>query len=145
MKFNFFFSIPFWIAFCAIALFMRLLDRKPTLRRPLLLVASILMVLSIPGFTPQSLGSLLLLCAFSYSTCYVLTRRSLITDGRARKLVSTVGIFGVLGFLSFYKYGFIQSLVLGNPSPGGNQDSNVVFMIGVSYFSFKMIHAIVES
>ena len=145
MKFNFFFSIPFWISFCVIVIFTRFLDRRPTLRRYLLLVSSILMILSIPGFTLPNLACLLIMSAFSYSVGYVLNHSSYLISTKQRRLTSIFGIVGVLGFLAFFKYRFIQSLFLRNSSPDGNPASRIVFMIGVSYFSFKMIHFVVES
>lgn len=145
MKFNFFSSLPFWLSFCAIVFFTRFLDRKPTLRRYLLLVSSILMILSIPGFTLLNLACLFILSAFSYSIGYALNHTSYLISPKPRRLTAIFGIVGVLAFLAFYKYRFIQSLFIGNPSPVGNPASRIVFMIGVSYFSFKMIHFIVES
>jgi len=145
MKFNFFSTVPFWIAFCVIVILTRFLDRRPPLRRSLLLGSSILMILSIPGFTPLNLACLLIMCAFSYSIGYVLNHHSDLIHANMRRLTSIFGVVGVLGFLAFYKYRFIQALFLGNSSPDGNPAPRIVFMIGVSYFSFKMIHFIVES
>ncbi len=145
MKFNFFSSLPFWITFCAIVIFTRFLDKKPTLRRYLLLVSSILMILCIPGFTLLNLACLLILSASSYSVGYILNHNSYIIGATPRRLTAIFGIGGVLGFLAFYKYRFIQSLFIGDSSPAGSPASRIVLMIGVSYFSFKMIHFMVES
>jgi alginate O-acetyltransferase complex protein AlgI len=82
---------------------------------------------------------------FSYLIGYFLNRDSGLSSPHLRKLVSTAGIMGVLGFLAFYKYGFIQALFLGSSSTERNPGSRIVFMIGVSYFSFRMIHFVVES
>jgi alginate O-acetyltransferase complex protein AlgI len=103
------------------------------------------MILSIPGFTPLNLACLLILSASSYSVGYVLNHTSYLTSPKPRRLTAIFGIVGVLAFLAFYKYRFMQSLFIGNSSPDGNPASRIVFMVGVSYFSFKMIHFIVES
>jgi alginate O-acetyltransferase complex protein AlgI len=103
------------------------------------------MILSIPGFTPLNLACLLIMCAFSYSVGYVLDRRSSVMSAPLRRLTAIFGIIAVLGFLAFYKYRFVQSLLLGNSSTDGNPAPRIVFMIGVSYFSFKMMHFIIES
>jgi len=145
MKFNFFSSIPFWISLCAIIIVVRFFDKKTSIRRYLLLVSSILMILSIPGFAPLNLVCLLILSAFSYQVGHILNRNMGVASTNRRKLVSIAGIMGVLGFLAFYKYRFIQALVLGTSSPEANAGSRIVFMIGVSYFSFRMIHFIIES
>jgi alginate O-acetyltransferase complex protein AlgI len=145
MKFNFFSSLPFWGAFCLIVVLTRPLGSRPPLRRLLLLIASLLMILSIPGFTPLNLVSLLALGLFSYAFCRILSDGALVTGTRTRRWLSIAGITGVLAFLAFYKYGFIQSLILGQAVPGQARGARIAFMIGVSYFSFKMIHAIVES
>ena len=145
MKFNFFSSIPFWISFCGIVIVVRLFDKKTSLRRYLLLVSSVLMILCIPSFTMLNLAYLLILIVFSYLAGHVLNRKPDVLSANRRKWVSIAGIMGVLGFLAFYKYGFIQTLLLGASSPERTPGSRVVFMIGVSYFSFRMIHFLVES
>jgi alginate O-acetyltransferase complex protein AlgI len=145
MKFNFFSSIPFWISFCGIVIVVRLFDKKTSLRRYLLLVSSVLMILCIPSFTMLNLAYLLILIVFSYLAGHVLNRKPDVLSANRRKWVSIAGVMGVLGFLAFYKYGFIQTLLLGASSPERTPGSRVVFMIGVSYFSFKMIHFVVES
>jgi len=145
MKFNFFSSIPFWISLCGIVIVVRLFDKKASVRRYLLLISSVLMILAIPSFTPLNLVYLLILSMFSYLIGYFLNRDSGLSSPHLRKLVSTAGIMGVLGFLAFYKYGFIQALFLGSSSTERNPGSRIVFMIGVSYFSFRMIHFVVES
>ena len=73
MKFNFFSSLAFWGAFCVIVVLTRPLERRPPLRNLLLLIASLLMILSIPGFTPLNLVSLLALGLFSYAFCRTLS------------------------------------------------------------------------
>jgi alginate O-acetyltransferase complex protein AlgI len=144
MKFNFYTTIPFWISFCVIVISVRFLDRVPSLRRYLLLVFSVFMILSIPGFTAVNLAYLFILSGFSYSIGYFLSTNNSLSAA-ARKTASILGIVGVMGFLAFYKYQFLQNLILGNAPPDESPASRVVFMIGVSYFSFKMVHFIVES
>lgn len=145
MKLNFFSSVAFWGALCIIIVLARFLDKKPGLRRSFLLAASILMILSIPGFMPLNLAFLLCLTAFSYSAGYALNPGPYPLNAKLRRLVSIIGISGVLGFLAFYKYGFVQALFIGGSPPRGNPAHRTVFMIGVSYFSFRMIHFIIES
>lgn len=145
MKFNFFSSIPFWIALCGIIIVIRFFDRKAAVRRYLLLVSSVVMILCIPSFAPRNLAHLLILSAFSYLVGQALNRDADGTHVIRRKIVSIAGILGVLGFLAYYKYRFIQALFFGGSSPDKDPSSRIVFMIGVSYFSFKMIHFIIES
>ncbi|MBP1659064.1 MAG: Membrane bound O-acyl transferase [Candidatus Aminicenantes bacterium] len=145
MKFDFYSSLAFWGALCVIVVLVRLLGKRPVLRRPFLVVSSALMILAIPGFSLKNFGALFVLTVFSFSVCRVLAGRRPTTGIKLKRAVSTLGILGVLGFLAFYKYGFIQALFFGAPPPGGRPGSRAIFMIGVSYFSFKMIHAIVEA
>jgi alginate O-acetyltransferase complex protein AlgI len=145
MKFDFFFSVPFWITFLAIVIATRLLDRQTSARRCLLLAASALMVLSIPSFTLPNLIYLLILSIVSYLFGNALIRSPLLAGAALRRSIAALGIAAVLGFLMFFKYGFVQAAVLGGAPPGRPSASRMVFMIGVSYFSFKMIHFIVES
>jgi alginate O-acetyltransferase complex protein AlgI len=145
MKFNFFSSLSFWLALCGIIVVIRFFDRKAAVRRYLLLVSSVLMILCIPSFTPLNLACLLILSAFSYLVSHILNRGAASPRIIRRQLVSALGVLGVLGFLAFYKYRFIQALFFGGSSPAGNPSPRIVFMIGVSYFSFRMIHFIIES
>lgn len=145
MKFNFFSSLSFWVALFAIILFSRLLGKRPALRNPLLLASSVLMILCLPGFTPLNLAGLLILTAFSYAVGHVLVGCLSQARPGPRRLIAVFGIFGILGFLAFYKYGLLRALLLGHSSRNGGPASRVALMIGVSYFSFKMIHFVVES
>ena len=145
MKFNFFSSIPFWALLALIVVLSRFLGGRPVLRRAFLVASSVLMILSVPGFDPTNLVSLLALAILTYLVGAALNRGSRLVNAAPRRLASAAGIAIVLGFLAFFKYSAIQSLFLGRTPSEGTGASRIIFMVGVSYFSFKMIHFIVES
>lgn len=144
MKFAFFSSFPFWALLGLAVLAIRALDRVPVWRRPAFTVISAFMVLCIPGFTPVHLAILVALTVATFAVGCSLGRERQTRSKSVRRALATTGILGVLAFLAFFKYGFLQALVLGG-RPGGSAAHRAFFMIGVSYFSFKMIHFIVES
>lgn len=145
MKFNFFYSLPFWIALISIVIIVRLLVRDALLRMFILVVSSILMISAIPSFTLESLAALLILAIYSYSIGYILNSRDKETQRSLRTILGFLGISGILGFLAFFKYGFIQALFIDPNSFEVHPGTRVFVMIGVSYFSFKMIHFLIES
>ena len=51
----------------------------------------------------------------------------------------------MLGFLAFFKYSPVQSWILSLAGTEGMSPANMLRMIGVSYFSFRMIHFLVEA
>ncbi len=142
-NFNFFYSIPFWIAAILIALVSRVFSRSPGGRQLFLGLSSVLMLLAIPGFNLAMLGLVLALSALTYGIGIDLSRSGADCPGFQRKLVAGSGIAAVLAFLAFYKYRPIQSLFL--PFSGTEGSVGIIRMIGVSYFSFRMIHFLIEA
>jgi len=64
---------------------------------------------------------------------------------RRRRIVAASGILAVVGFLAVFKYHFIQELLWVRGEDPAARAAGYVFLAGVSYFSFKAIHGIVES
>jgi alginate O-acetyltransferase complex protein AlgI len=120
-----------------VAVGARLLGRSAAARKAFLGGTSALMLLAIPGFGPRSLSLVVALILLTYAIGLLLAKGAL-SDGRGRKLAAGAGITGVLAFLAFFKYGPVQELFL--PATAG-----LLRMIGVSYFSFRMIHFLVEA
>jgi alginate O-acetyltransferase complex protein AlgI len=143
--FNFYYSVPFWIFAILIALGGRLFSRSATGKRLFLGIASILMLLAIPGFGLAVLGLIIALSLLTYVIGAGLSRSPSGSPGIRRKLAAGAGIAAVLAFLAFFKYQLIQRLFLPVAGTGGSASTDMIRMIGVSYFSFRMIHFLVES
>lgn len=142
--FNFYYSVPFWVSAILIALAGRFLSRYLTGRRLFLAVTSALMLLAIPGFGLSALGLVIALALVSYGFgAWLLITAPSGPDIR-RKLAAGIGIAAVLAFLAFFKYRFIQGLFLPVASTGQASPTDMIRMIGVSYFSFRMIHFLAE-
>jgi alginate O-acetyltransferase complex protein AlgI len=144
IKFNFYSSLAFWLALVPVAVSARLVIRNVWARSAVLFVSSSLMLLAIPKFTPIHLALL-----FGIALVVFLIGRFLAGDGSPgpalRKGVLVAGIVAVLAFLSFFKYAFVQALFLHPALVPGRDAGSLIRFIGVSYFSFKMIHFLVES
>jgi alginate O-acetyltransferase complex protein AlgI len=141
-EFEFYSSLPFWAALLASAAVVRWLGSSPRARALLLLATSNALLLAIPRFRLRDLLLVWLVGAVSFAAGRALQRPG---GGIARRRwVAGAGIAAVLACLAFFKYHFLQDLVLGRdrvqPRP-----SDYLFLIGVSYFSFKAIHVVVES
>lgn len=145
IKFNFYYSVPFWLFFILIASTSRLFDSKPKLRGFFLLVSSSFMILSIPQFSLWGYLELLGITAFSFLIGFILNNRTSSMPAPRRKGLAFLGISAILVFLAFFKYQAIQHLLLGEGTSSAHPGSSFIFLIGVSYFSFKMIHFIIES
>ena len=143
--FNFFYSVPFWISAILIALGGRIFIRRPSGRHLFLGLTSVAMLLAIPGFGLAALGLVIALSLLTYAVGAGLLRGSSGPSDLRRKLAVGAGIAAVLGFLAFFKYRFIQGLFPPVAGAGGSAPMAMIRMIGVSYFSFRMIHFLVEA
>ncbi len=143
--FNFYYSIPFWLLAVPIALASRLFGRSRTGRQLFLGTASALMVLAIPGFGVPSLGLVIALSLVTYGLGAALTSTGADVPALRRQAIAGAGIMAVLGFLAFFKYRFVQGSLLGLGDTAGAVPVEMIRMIGVSYFSFRMVHFLVEA
>jgi alginate O-acetyltransferase complex protein AlgI len=144
-NFSFYYSVPFWISAILIALGGRIFRRGATGQRLFLGLTSVLMLLALPGFSLTALGLVLALSLLTYAIGAGLSRSSTALTHIRRKVVTGTGIAAVLAFLAFFKYRFIQGLFLPVTGTGGSASTDMIRMIGVSYFSFRMMHFLVES
>jgi D-alanyl-lipoteichoic acid acyltransferase DltB (MBOAT superfamily) len=145
IKFNFFSSLVFWAAFVPIAACSRLVIRHSRLRGLFLFAASTFMLLAIPQFTLANVGLLMGIALAVLAIAASLNRADSSWPASRRKVALVAGVSLVLGFLAFYKYRLFQAFLLHPGSLRGEEGAMFIRFIGVSYFSFKMIHVLVES
>jgi alginate O-acetyltransferase complex protein AlgI len=103
------------------------------------------MLLAIPGFTVVNLVVLWSISLLTFLVSMFLNSQTLFQSSSQRKTALLLGISLVLAFLAFFKYQFIQALINIQGSAIGAAPAVFIRFIGVSYFSFKMIHVLVES
>ena len=145
-KFNFFYSMPFWIVAISATLLFRFLDRQNKLTgKWFLIIASTFMILSIPSVSVISLVVILCLSLITFICGSFLNKATQGPNKSARKIIAGLGIGIVLLFLAFFKYRFIQEPIAMLLNFSGASTFRFLSLIGVSYFSFKMIHFLIES
>jgi len=103
------------------------------------------MILSIPGVSVTSFLAIILLSMITYLFGSFLNEVKPGTGPLARRIIAGSAIGIVLLFLAFFKYRFIQEPITTLLGFSGASTSGFISLIGVSYFSFKMVHFLVES
>lgn len=139
---EFYMSLPFWLAFVVVVILYRVTPAKPILKETCLLACNILMLLMLPRFTVAMLGVFFALCIFTYAIGYHLNGRDVQKD-RMGKVIAALGIIVVVFVLAFFKYRFVQAAILG-PKLNGITGGDFLFLIGISYSSFKAMHVIID-
>jgi len=141
---EFFSGAPFWAYFVVVVIGIRLSPVRGAGRDVLLLFANVLMLLALPRFNGTALALYAGLVVFTYGLGRLLLGDSVKTP-RYRIGLAAVGIVAVLFVLAIFKYRLLQSLFVRNSSVAGQGAANFIFLIGISYSSFKAIHFIVEA
>ena len=144
-NFVFYSSVPFWISAVLVALLSYLFRYSITGRKVFLGLSSVLMLLAIPGFGLPALAAVLLLSLLTFALGNFLSRGAAGCPDSRRKIAAGVGISTVIVFLAFFKYRFVQGLFMSAWGTEMPAPTDLIRMIGVSYFSFRMIHFLVES
>ena len=150
-RFEFFYSPAFWAALACCVIAVRALKWGPRARTWLLLACSTALLLGIPRFGVLDLFLVWALTGFSFAVVRALQRLPGEPGPGSRRLLAALGIAGVLSFLALFKYRGLQQLLwLRSAGTSAGVDAidplvPGVFLVGVSYFSFKAIHVIVES
>lgn len=142
---DFYSSAPFWGYFLVIVIAIRIMPARGVARDFLLLGANVLMLLALPRFSGTALLIYSGLAIFTYGIGCVLSGDSFAKDARVRKALAVCGVLAVLFVLGIFKYRFLQALIVKDNSVSGRGVANFIFLIGISYSSFKAIHFIVES
>lgn len=142
---EFYVSFPFWGYFAVAVLVFRMTPFKNASREWLLLVCNICMLMALPRFTLTMFVVLVGMCVVTYGCACQLLSSAESANRRGRTVVAVLGIAVILSTLVFFKYGVIQDVVLRAHSGSGPVAVRVVFLIGISYSSFKAMHFIIEA
>lgn len=144
-SFDYYYSLPFWAALVAVACLVRALGRTAGVRGWLLLATSSALLMAIPHFGWLELALVWLVSAVAFASAAALARGGAERTPR-RRAIAVSGAVAVLGVLAFFKYHFLQDLLVGPllRSPGSTVGAYLV-LVGASYFTFKAIHVIVET
>jgi alginate O-acetyltransferase complex protein AlgI len=144
-RFEFYFSPRFWAALVAAVLVVRAARARPGLRGWALLACSSALLLAIPRFGARDLALVYAVAGISFGVSRLLVRPAgAIADGRRRTL-AVLGVGAMLGMLAVFKYHWLQEVLWVRRRTGDVAPSDYLFLIGLSYFSFKGIHVIVDS
>lgn len=145
ISFNFYYDLYFWLAFAAVVIGFRFLNFNAVVRSLFLCASSILMILALPRFDLPALVFLISLSLFTFLVGWLLMSNVLIEKRAARIFVSGGAIVLLVMTLAFFKYRLLQGLFIKNIVKMEVGASDIIFIIGISYFSFKMMHFVIES
>jgi alginate O-acetyltransferase complex protein AlgI len=138
-------DFPFWGYFVVAVLVYRMIPPRAALREWLLLACSICMLLALPRFNLTMLAIMLGLCVVTYGCARLLLGAERPAGLKARILVAGTGIMVILLVLMFFKYGSVQQAILRRHLASASEAANPIFLIGISYSSFKAMHFIIEA
>jgi alginate O-acetyltransferase complex protein AlgI len=139
---DFYVSLPFWGAFAAVVVCYRLVPRSTILKEWLLLVSSVCMLLTLPRLDLRMLAILLGICVFTYGCAKLLANKERLPNPGVRRAVAASGIVINVLVLAFFKYSFVQHALLRTVSLAA---TDFIFLIGISYTSFRAIHFVLEA
>jgi len=146
-SFDFYYSIQFWAALAVVAVLFRLLGSSALARGVLLLAASSALLLALPRFGPVDLLLVWLISGVAFAAARLLGRGEAGLTPR-RRWLAVGGVLAVLAFLCFFKYHALQDLLMGGrlaARAAAAPHARYLALLGVSYFTFKAVHVIVES
>jgi alginate O-acetyltransferase complex protein AlgI len=104
-----------------------------------------MMLLALPRFNLFSLLFLFSVSSIIFLIGYLLNSNSIIQTKSRKITVAVAGISSVTLILAFFKYTFIQDIFFTSLAVKGTVVTNYIFIIGISYSSFKMMHYMAES
>jgi len=143
-SFQFYISIPFWGAFVLAVLIFRIVGTTTRAARWSVLMLSALMVMALPRFTYISLISLVLVSCIAFAGGSLLVGRLREARRDVRIFCATSLVILIIFVLAISKYRFFQKIVLGKSYLSSTDISKTLFIVGISYASFKMMHFVIE-
>lgn len=144
MTFNFYYGLQFWIAFAIICFLLRILSSYRRFRDAILLGSSVLMLLALPNFGIQSLVFVCSTTVLALLMGWVLSEENLLVTRKGRIRFSFFAVMILVLILLFFKYSVVQKELFAFIGSNRSGAAKVIFVIGISYYSFKMIHFIIE-
>ncbi len=141
---DFYVDFPFWAYFGVVVLVYRITPPRAALREWLLLACSICMLLALPRFNPAMLAIMLGLCVVTYGCALLLLSGGGLAWVRNRAIVAAAGLMAIVSVLIFFKYASVQQAILKRQS-ASSEVGHFVFLIGISYSSFKAMHFVIEA
>jgi len=144
LKFNFYYDIRFWVFFLVAVVIFRLLMVRRWTRDISIGVFNILFLLALPRFTPLSFLFLLVITIIVYFLGYYLNRGYVDKSGSRKVLVAAGAVSALILILAFFKYNFLQEIFFEDLLGGSFKPSDFIFIIGISYSSFKLMHFVIE-
>ncbi len=144
LTFNFYYDLLFWLAFAFIAILLRFLRSARRLRIAALLGSNIVMLLALPAFGIQSLLFVLSITSVTWMMGWALSKDAMLAAKRNRLLFSISAVSLLVSILVFFKYSVVQEKLYAAIGGAPFGASKAIFVVGISYFSFKMIHFVVE-
>ena len=145
LTFNFYYSLEFWFWFAAIVILFRVSSVNLFMRNLVLMLCSIIMLLALPRFGLSSLVFLVILSLLTFSIGRYLNRHKQNKYRHTRLIISAISICVILLVLAFFKYSAIQAIYSERLLQRKFEPSDLIFIIGISYISFKMMHFIIEA
>lgn len=145
LTFDFYYDIQFWILFSAIVIVFRLVSFNSMIRKLFLATASSIMLLALPRFNVSSFLLLFGISLITYSVGYFINKENGIRDGLLRIVITTAMLLLIITTLAIFKYSYLQKLLWTSFVFDNSHKFNFIFLIGISYLSFKMMHFIIES
>jgi alginate O-acetyltransferase complex protein AlgI len=142
-SFDFYGTIQFWVAVAAVAVLVRSVGGSARVKGLVLLASSAALLLAIPRFGLVDLLAVFGIAGTAFAAIRILCRPG--GDPARRAWIAGMGIAAVIAALAFFKYRFVQDLFVPRPAQPPAAPSDYLFLLGVSYFSFKLIHLTVET
>ena len=142
VRFDFYTDIRFWISFLAAFVLFRALASNNRVRNTALVFLNIVFLFALPQFTFMIFLFMLCITVLTYAAGYYLNRKEIAVK---RLWFVSVCVGFVIAVLMFFKYSYIQSIFFQNVFQIPFEASDFIFLIGISYSSFKMIHFLIES
>lgn len=143
IEFNFYYDIRFWLSFLIVVVLFRCLGFNDGIRKVLLFLSSAFMLLALPRFNLVSFALIFAVSMVTLAAGYSLARDIVLTKPR-RVLAAAGAIAGIVLVLAFFKYTWFQELFRGRLYGGSLKPADFIFVIGISYFSFKMMHFVID-
>ena len=136
LRFDYYTDIRFWISFLIAVFLFRLVSANRYVRNIALVLFNIAFLFALPRFTFKIFLFMSCITLLTYLAGVFLNKSKFVIN-RMRLAILSNGF--VVGVLLFFKYGFIQKIFFQNVLQRPYEASDFIFLIGISYSSFKMI------